>query len=355
MSLLRAGPSHLRALAVVAGRKFAWLAMVLLLAGTGVFFAVRAVPGDPVSLRLKNPDPVRVAEERARLGLDRPLWVQWWLFQRDFLAGDWGRSFNTGRAVTADFSEFFPATVELALAGLGLGILVGVATAVGAEVFRSGVLRRFSVLLGTLGLTVPIFWIGLLLLIAGSLALGWFPTGGRYDLAAVPPPSRTGLLTVDAVLAGDLRAWITALRHLALPAVCLSLYPAAQVCSVLVARLHDPRLRTLVVALRARGLSPRRIWLRHIARVVSAPVITVVGSNFGALLGGAVLTETVFSWPGVGRYLVDAVINRDLYVVQNVLLFVLLLVVVVVLVADFVARWVNPSGLGGTDGKGDGR
>jgi len=337
--------NHARTIAAAAARKLALLAAILLVAGTGVFFAVHAVPGDPVSLRLKNPDPVRVAEERARLGLDRPLVVQWWLHQRDFVSGDWGRSLNTGRPVRADFAEFFPATLELGLAALVVGVLVGVATAVGAEVFHAGWLRRFSVFLGTLGLTVPIFWIGLLLLLGGSLLLGWLPSGGRFDLAALPPPAHTGLLTVDALLAGDFAALGSALRHLVLPATCLSLYPAAQVCAVLLARLQDPKLRTLITSLRARGLHPVRIGLRHIAPVVSAPVITVIGSSFGALLGGAVLTETVFSWPGIGRYLVDAVINRDLYVVQNVLLFVLMLVVVVVIATDFVARLVNPAGL----------
>jgi ABC-type dipeptide/oligopeptide/nickel transport system permease component len=341
-----------RVFAVVALRQCARLAAILVAAGTCVFFAVRAVPGDPVALRLKNPDPVLVAQERARLGLDRPLLAQWWLHQRSFVSGDWGRSLTTGRPVREDFAEFFPATLELALAGLALGVLVGVFTAIGAEVLHGAWARRFSALLGTLGLTVPVFWIGLLLLLGGSLLLGWFPSGGRYDLAALPPPTRTGLLTVDALLAGDLAACGTALRHLALPALCLSLYPAAQVCAVLLARLQDPKLRTLITSLRARGLHPARIALRHIAPVVSAPVITAIGSNFGALLGGAVLTETVFSWPGLGRYLVDAVINRDLYAVQNVLLFVLMLVVVVVLVTDLLARLVNPAGLGrAADGK----
>ena len=333
----------------ILARMFARLVLlfvaVQLVAGSVVFFAVLAVPGDPVSLRLKNPDPVRVAEERARLGLDRPVLVQWWLHQRGFLAGDWGRSVNTGRDVRADFAEFFPATVELALGALVLGTIIGVSTAVGAEVFHAGWLRRFSVLLGTLGLTVPIFWIGLILLIVGSLVLGWFPSGGRYDLAALSPPWRTGLLSIDALLAGDFAACGTALRHLALPALCLSLYPAAQVCGILIARLHDPKLRTLLVSLRARGLGPGRIWTRHIVRVVGAPLLTVIGSNFGTLLGGAVLTETVFSWPGIGRYLVDAVINRDLYVVQNVLLFVLILVIGVVLATDLAARWIHPEGL----------
>ena len=334
-----------RWVAAALGRKLGLAFVVLFAAGAGVFLAVHAVPGDPVALRLKTPDPERVALERARLGLDQPLVVQWWNYQRQFVTGDWGESLNTGRSVRTDFAEFFPATLELGLAGLSLGIIVGLATAVGAEVFRAQWLRRFSGLLGTIGLTVPIFWIGLLLLLVGSLVLGWFPSGGRFDLAAIPPPTRTGLLTIDTLLAGDLRGFGQAISHLALPAACLALYPAAQVCGVLLGRLADPRLRTLMTSLRARGLHPSRIWIQHIARVVSGPVIAVVGSNFGALLGGAVLTETVFSWPGIGRYLVDAVVNRDQYVVQNVLLFILMLVVVVVRATDLLARAINPVGM----------
>lgn len=335
-----------RATLAALARKMALAGVIFALAGLAVFLAVRAVPGDPVGLRLKTPDPVRVAQERARLGLDRPVVVQWWMYQRGFLSGEWGTSFTTGRAVRDDFVEFFPATMELAVAALGLGLALGVATAVGAEAFLVGWLRRFSQLLGALGLTVPVFWIGLLALMVGSLLLGWFPSGGRFDLSLVPPPVRTGWMTVDAMLAGDPGALVDALRHLALPSLCLCLYPAAQISSVLRARLRDPKLVTLITSLRARGLGSFRIWLGHVARVTSAPVITAMGSNFGALLGGAVLTEMAFSWPGIGRYLVDAVINRDLYVVQNVLLFVLLLVIAVVFAADVLARLVNPTATG---------
>ncbi len=323
-------------------RKLMLVLAIFLIASTTLFFAIRAVPGDPIALRLKNPDPARVAEERARLGLDQPARVQWWRYVSSFATGDWGRSLTSGRMVRVDVAQFFPATLELGLSGLLIGVVAGVLTAVFAEVFRVGALRRLSFLLGTLGLTVPIFWIGMLMLIVGSWWLGWFPSSGRIDLAAIPPPARTGFVTIDALLAGDAQAFFSALNHLALPALCLSLYPAAQVCAVLQSRLQDHRLKTLQLSLRARGLGPARIWSRHLLKVVSAPVVTVIGSSFGALLGGAVLTETVFSWPGVGRYLVTAVLDRDLYVVQNVLLLVILLVVAVVFAADFLARVINP-------------
>ena len=172
-------------------------------------------------------------------------------------------------------------------------------------------------------------------------------TTGRDD--ATRRRAITGFLTVDALLAGDSAAFVSALRYLALPALCLSLFQAAYICSVLQARLQDARLKTLLISLRARGLPPVRIWWRHVLRVVSAPVLAVIGTNFGALLGGAILTETVFSWPGVGRYLVTAVINRDVFVVENVLLLVVLLVVGVVFATDLLARVINPVAVRGED------
>lgn len=322
--------------------------LVFFLASLIVFSAVRAIPGDPVKLRLKYPDPVRVAAERERLGLDRPFPAQWWSFSRSFVSLDWGESLLSGRPVRDDVAQFLPATIELSLAALFLGVLFGTLTAVFAEVFQMSALRRLAFFMGTVGLTIPIFIVGLLSLVVGSLWLGWFPSGGRFDLGVIPPEVRTGLLTVDCLLAGDWSALGTALLHLALPASCLSLYPAAQVCGVLQARLQEERLRTLVISLRARGLGPVRIWSLHVLRIVATPVVTVIGSSFGALLGGAVLTETVFSWPGIGRHLVHSLLGRDVFVIENVLLLVILMVVVVVFLTDVISHLINPLSSRGT-------
>jgi len=327
-----------------AARRLLLAAVIFLVASVAIFSAIRAIPGDPVALRLKNPDPKRVAEERARLGLDRPAHVQYVSYLRDFVSGDWGRSLTLGRPVRTDVAEFLPATLELSLVALVLGITAGVAAALLSEALQAAWLRRFSFFLGTLGLTVPIFWIGLLLIVVGTLVLGWFPAGGRFDLA-YEAPRGTGFHLIDAILAGDAGQFWIAAHHLVLPALCLSLYPAAQVCSVLQARLQDPKVGAMLLSLRARGFGPGRIWLRHVLRLVSAPVVTVIGTNFGGLLGGAVLTETVFSWPGIGRYLVTAVLDRDVYVVQNVLLLVIVLVLIVVFLADLAAVKLNPAGL----------
>lgn len=318
------------------------LAATFLVVGFLLFLAIRAIPGDPVALRLKSPDPVRVAQERERLGLDRPLAAQYVRQTQDFVRGDWGRSFGTGRLVAEDVRSFLPATLELALAAMFLGIVSGAAWAFLAERSRVRWIGAFSYSIGMLGLTVPIYWIGLLLLIVGSLWLGWFPPGGRMG-AGVDVPARSGFLLLDSLFAGRPAAFWSALQHLALPAICLSLYPAAQVCATLRARLRERRVQWLLTGLRARGLAPGRIWLVHMLKLLAGPVVTIIGTTFGVLLGGAVLTETVFSWPGMGRYLVSAVLDRDIYVIQNALLLVVFGVLLVVQVSDLLAVWVKPS------------
>lgn len=203
-------------------------------------------------------------------------------------------------------------------------------------------LGRLANGIGAIGLVVPIFWIGLLLLVVGSLWLGWFPMGGRFDMAAIPPTKVTGLLLVDSVVAGDGSAFWIALRHIALPALCLSVFPAAGVASVTGARLREPELKAFIVGLQSRGVGSARILWKHLLRIAAGPTITVIGTSFGALLGGAFLTETVFSWPGIGRYLVNAILARDVFVAQNLLTFLILLVILVAFVSDLLVLWLDP-------------
>lgn len=320
------------------------LAVTFVIVAFLLFLAIRAIPGDPVALRLKNPDPVQVAQERERLGLDQPWPVQFVRQSASFWRGDWGVSFGTGRAVLQDVRAFLPATLELAFAAIILGVSAGVFWALFSEASGNRLAGAFSYTIGIAGLVVPIYWIGLILIIVGSLWLGWFPTGGRLPVG-MAPPEISGFVLIDALLAGKWEAFGAALRHLFLPAVCLSFYPAAQVCTTLRARLRDPRVQALLGSLRARGFGPVRIWLIHILKLLAAPVVTIVGTTFGVLLGGAVLTETVFSWPGMGRYLVAAVLDRDLYVIQNALLLVVFLVLFVVQLSDLLAIGLNPLGL----------
>ncbi len=323
-------------------QKLGTLLLVFISASAILFTAVNFVPGDPISLRLKNPDPERVAAIRKELGLDAPLLHQYLHYTINFLRGKWGESLITGQKVSEEINEYFPATMELALIALILGVTLGLIAALCAQWFKFSLWRNTALALGALGLTVPIFWLGLMLIVVGSLWMGWFPTGGRFDYA-MPLPRGSGFLLFDSLASGRFDMFQVACHHLALPVCCLALYPAALVCGVLQARLEDPRIQELVSALKAKGLAGWQIWFKHILRLLGAAVITVVGTNFGALLGGAVLTESVFSWPGMGRYLVGAVLNRDLYVIENGLLLVILLAYLSITLADVLAFLANPT------------
>lgn len=324
-------------------RKAAFFLALYVFASLAIFASIQAVPGDPVALRFgKVLDPERVAVERERLGLDRPWYERYAISQKNFLSGDWGRSLSSGRLTTDDVSLHLPATLELSLCAMFLGGSVGLFLALFASVGNRAWLNEVASGLGSIGLVAPIFWIGIVLLLVGSHWLGWFPMGGRFNFAMSAPERWSGLMLVDTLLAGDWAAFGEAARHLVLPSVCLAFFPAASITSVAYARLREPELAALTVALRSRGYNRGRILWRHLLRVAAPPTLTVAGTSFGALLGGAFLTETVFSWPGIGRYLVSAILARDIFVAQNVLTFLVLLVIGVAFVSDLAVWKLEP-------------
>ena len=310
--------------------------LIFIIASMGIFLAIEAMPEDPVSLRIKNPDPARIEEIRDSLGLNDPLPVRYLTGVWNFVTLDWGDSLISGRAVTQEIARYLPATLELAVLGVLFGVVFGVTIVLLAHGTGYRWLLQPVRGLGALGLTVPIFWIGLLLILLFSVQLGITPVGGRFDFA-YPSPRGTGFFLLDSLFAADGDALLISIKHLILPVVTLGLYPAAVVSGTLEARLGESYLQRLVTALRARGFSPMRIWGKHVLRLVSGPVVTVIGTQAGALLGGAVLTETVYSWPGMGRFLVDGVLNRDIFVIQNGLLLVVILALMVVTASDLLA------------------
>lgn len=323
----------LRSVAAIVGRAV----LIFLVASLALFLAVEAMPEDPVSLRMKNPDPERVAEIRDSLGLNDPVAVRYGRFVVDFVTLDWGESLISGRAVREEVGRYLPATLELAVLGILWGSLGGAGLVLAGHATGWRWLLQPVRGLAAMGLTVPIFWIGILLILLFGVRLGWLPVGGRFDFQYTTP-SGSGFFLVDSLVAGDLRSFRISLQHLALPVITLGLYPAAVVAGTLEARLNQSFVQRLVTALQSRGFHPLRIWGWHVARLVSGPVVTVVGTQAGALLGGAVLTETVFSWPGMGRFLVDGVLNRDLFVIQNGLLLIVVLALSLVTLADLLAR-----------------
>jgi dipeptide transport system permease protein len=285
--------------------------LIFFIASFGIFLALESMPEDPISLRVKNPDPERIAEIRESLGLNDPWYQRYVRGIGDFVQLDWGESLISGRPVRSEVGRFLPATLELAIPGIIFGAGLGIAVVLLAHATGWRWLLQPVRGLSALGLTVPIFWIGLILILLFSVRFGWLPVGGRFDFAHVAPEG-SGFLLIDSLVQGDAEAFWISLRHLVLPVLTLSLYPAAVVAGTLEARLNQSSIQRLVTALEARGFSKLRIWGRHVLRLVSGPVVTVIGTQAGALLGGAVLTETVYSWPGMGRFIVDGVTLSDL-------------------------------------------
>jgi dipeptide transport system permease protein len=307
------------------------------------FFLIRLVPGDPIEVMVgeRRLDPEAHARLVQQMGLDRPLLVQYGSYVKQTLSGDLGTSIVSREPVSVEFAALFPATVELALCALLLALVVGLALGAVAALKRGSLIDQGVMGLATIGYSMPIFWWGLMLIMLFSVDLGWTPVSGRiaieYDI-----PVRTGFMLIDSLLSGEPGAFVSALRHLLLPAVVLGTVPMAVIArmtrSSLLEVLREDYMRTA----RAKGLSPSRVLIVHGLRNALIPVITVVGLQTGALLGGAVLTETIFSWPGIGKWLIDSIARRDYPVVQAGILISALIFIAANLVVDVLYGVADP-------------
>jgi len=328
-------------------RKLAALVPTLAGVTLAAFALIRLVPGDPVEVMVgeRRLDPAAHAALVQQLGLDQPLAVQYGRYVAQLAHGDLGRSLVTREPVAAEFAVLFPATVELAAAAFALALALGLALGVTAALRRGSWLDQLVMALATLGHSMPVFWWGLILIMAFSVGLEWTPVSGRigieYDIDPV-----TGFMLVDAALASwrgqEPGAFASALAHLVLPAVVLGTVPMAVIArmtrSSMLEVLREEYMRTA----RAKGLAPARVVLHHGLRNALVPVLTVFGLQVGSLLGGAVLTETIFSWPGIGKWLIDAIARRDYPVVQAGILVAALVFIGVNLGVDLLYGVVNP-------------
>ena len=313
------------------------------------FSLIHVIPGDPVQVMAgeRRLDPVFYAETLARLGLDRPLWEQYLNYLWKALHLDLGQSFVTHEAVWSEFGKLFPATLELSVCALLLATVLGLLAGVLAAIRRGSWLDHGVMGLSLTGFSMPIFWWGLLLIMFFSVGMReWapdfaLPVSGRlaleYDIAP-----RTGFMLVDAWLAGEPGAFRSALAHLVLPSVVLGTIPLAVIARMTRSSMLEVLREDYVRTARAKGLSPARVVFVHALRNALVPVITVIGLLTGTLLGGAVLTETIFSWPGIGKWLIDAIGRRDYPVVQGGILIVATLVIAVNLAVDLLYGLVNP-------------
>jgi dipeptide transport system permease protein len=313
------------------------------------FSLIHLIPGDPVQVMAgeRRLDPEFHAQVLHQLGLDRPLHEQYLSYLWKALHLDLGESFVTHEAVWSEFTKLFPATLELSLCALLFASVVGLLAGVLAAIKRGSVLDHGVMGLSLTGFSMPIFWWGLLLImffsvymreLAPALAL---PVSGRMALEYDITP-RTGLMLVDAWLSGEEGAFRSALSHLVLPSIVLGTIPLAVIARMTRSAMLEVLREDYVRTARAKGLSPVRVVFVHALRNALVPVVTVIGLQVGTLLAGAVLTETIFSWPGVGKWLIDAISRRDYPVVQGGILITATLVILVNLVVDLLYGLVNP-------------
>ncbi|NQD80856.1 ABC transporter permease subunit [Pseudomonas seleniipraecipitans] len=307
------------------------------------FALIRMIPGDPVEVMMgeRRVDPQMHAEAMERLGLNKPLYAQYLDYIGQLAQGDLGESLRTRTPVWKEFTTLFPATLELTLAALlfagTLGLIAGVIAALKrGSLFDHGVMG-----ISLTGYSMPIFWWGLLLIMFFSVWLGWTPVSGRIDLLYDIPPV-TGFMLIDTLLSDEEGAFIDALRHLILPAIVLGTIPLAVIARMTRSAMLEVLREDYVRTARAKGLSPGRVVFVHGLRNALIPVLTVFGLQVGTLLAGAVLTETIFSWPGIGKWLIESIGARDYPVVQNGILLIACLVILVNFVVDILYGLVNP-------------
>lgn len=307
------------------------------------FVMIHLVPGDPIEVRTgeRGITPERLAVMRHTMGLDQPLWQQFLSYEGHVARGDLGTSIITQQSVWHEFISLFPATVELALCAMLFAVLVGLPLGVIAAVRRGSAFDYGLMGLSVTGASMPIFWWGLMMILVFSVALGWTPVSGRISDAFYVVPW-TGFMLIDAWFSDDQGAVRSAFSHLILPTIVLGTIPLATIArmtrSAMLEVLGEDYIRTA----RAKGLGSLRVIVVHALRNALIPVVTVIGLQVGALLGGAILTETIFSWPGVGHWLVESIQRRDYPVLQGGMLLVASLVMVVNLGVDLAYGFLNP-------------
>lgn len=325
-------------------KKLFQLLLTMLGATLVAFLLVRMIPGDPVTNMLgeRGADPAVVESLRARVGIDKPVYTQYFLFLKNALQGNLGESIISQRPVTEEFLSRFPATVELSFMALlwsvALAIPLGIVSAIKKNSFFD-----YSVVGASLvGYSMPIFWWGFILILFFSVKLGWFPVSGRMDIA-FDVPEKTGFMLIDVWFTSESRAaFVDALKHLFLPSLVLGTIPLAVLTRMTRASFLEVLNEDYIRAAKSHGLTSSVIYMKHALRNALIPIMTILGLMVGTLLTGAVLTETIFSWPGVGRWLIKSVEGRDYPVIQGGVLYLSLIVVLVNMIVDMLYVVLQP-------------
>ena len=308
-----------------------------------VFFFMRLLPGDPVEIMLGDTSASKMEMDslRAELHLDKPVYEQLWLFVSGVARGDLGTSLDKRQPVATLLAETLPPTIELTLAIFLVAILIALPVGVFTALKPGSWFDRTTMTGALLGISMPNFWFGLILILFFSVNLGWFPTSGQIS-ATLDLKRITGFLTVDALLTGNWAALKDVLRHIFLPATTLGVAFAAIMARVIRSSMLETMRMEYVVAARAKGVSEPMVVVRHALRNAMIPVVTVAGLEVGMLLGGNMIVETIFSWPGLGRLVVSSIFSRDYVVVQCAVMLYALTYVAANLAVDIIYTFLNP-------------
>jgi peptide/nickel transport system permease protein len=323
-------------------RRLVWLPVVLWAVASLTFLVLRLVPGDPLaSVATLVLDPSQLDRIRTQWALDQPLLNQYLLFMRSLAQGDLGISMASGQPLTRLLYEKMPPTIELALVAMVISTVVGVGAGIIAATTRRRSVDYTARTFAILGLSIPWFWISILFIYVFSVKLRWTPVGGRIGVG-IQYEVLTNFLLVDSLITGNWTAFVSALRHLALPALAIGLTSAGFVARMTRSSMLEVMRADYIRSARAKGLRERTVNLSHALRNAILPVLTLQGLQFGTLLGGAVITELVFAWPGLGRMLLDGILRRDYAVVQGTVIFVAFIYVLMNLLVDVLYRVVDP-------------
>src|ERR687892_549250 len=307
-----------------------------------VFLWIRALPGGPAQALLgERATPETIAAIERQYGLDEPLPVQYWRYVKTVSRGDFGDSTVSRQPVVEEFKQKFPATIELAVAAMLFSLLLGIPLGFLAAKKYGSIFDHASLVASLIGISIPVFFLAIILKYIFAVKLGWLPTVGRISVL-VDAEHPTGFYVLDAIITGNWEAFVDVGKHLVLPAIALGSIPLAVVTRITRAAVLDVQNEDYVRPARAKGVAPLTVDRRHVLRNALLPISTIVGLQVGLLLSGAVLTEKVFAWPGVGSWLVDAISGRDYAVLQGGILFLAIIFVLVNLVVDVTYAIINP-------------
>lgn len=328
-----------------------WFVFKRLFLLIGMLFGLLAItfsishvaPGDPASLAA-GPDATQEMIEaiRTKYGLDKPVWEQFVIYVGGIVQGDFGVSVRTTRDVGTDLLRYFPATFELVTVSILMACVIGIPLGMVSALFRNGFVDHATRILSVSGMALPMFWLGLMLQLWIALSLGWLPLGGRLDLMTEPPPFTTGLYLLDSLFAGQWSTFKESLAHLILPATALCFPALASIMRVNRAEMLEALSQDYVTGARAMGISPWRIICLYALKNTMIPTLAMVGLRYGWMLGGTVLVESVFDWPGIGLYAVESALASDFQPIMGVTLLIGLNFMLVNMLIDVLYAWIDP-------------